>query len=104
MYALIAHLARWLYLHELEGGLEVLHGVHLDTEELDAHDEADGALDHIGTLLLLTQLLQLSYELLTHRREPDPARGGEERERGEKRGDREQSGEEGKIERARDER
>lgn len=58
------------HLHELEGGLEVLHGVHLDPEELHAHDEADDALDHVGALLLLPQLLQLRDELLTHRLEP----------------------------------
>ena len=69
----------WLYLHELEGGLKVLHGVHLDAEELDAHDEADGALGHVRALLLLPQLLQLGYELLPHRRESDGERRRVER-------------------------
>ena len=63
------------YLQELEGGLEVLDGVHLDPEELDSHDEANGALDHVGALLLLPQLLQLTQEPLLHCREP-----GEEEE------------------------
>ena len=58
------------YLQELEGGLKVFHRVHLDPEELDAHDEADGALYHIGALLLLPQLLQLTKEPLLHHREP----------------------------------
>ena len=58
------------HLHELEGGLKVLHRVHLDTEELDAHDEADGGLQDVRTLLLLTQLLQLRHEALPNRREP----------------------------------
>ena len=58
------------YLHELKGGLKVFHGVHLDSEELHAHDEADDALEHVGTLLLLPQLLQLRDELLPHRLEP----------------------------------
>lgn len=45
------------HLHELKGGLEVLHRIHLDSEELHAHDETDDALNHKGTLLLLSQLL-----------------------------------------------
>lgn len=64
---------RKLHLHELEGGLEVLHGVHLDAEELDAHDEADGALKHGRALLLLPKLFQLRHELLLHGREPAAA-------------------------------
>lgn len=62
--------ALWGYLHELEGGLKVLHGVHLDPEELHAHDETDDTLEDVGTLLLLPQLLQLCDELLPHRLEP----------------------------------
>lgn len=45
------------YLHELERGLEVLHGVHLDSEELDPHYEANGALHHVGRLLLVPHVL-----------------------------------------------
>lgn len=41
-----------LDLHELERSLKVLNGVHLDSEELHAHDEADDALHHMRTLLL----------------------------------------------------
>lgn len=58
------------YLHELEGGLEVFHWVHFDAEELETHDEADGRLDDVGALLLLSQLLQLGDELLPHCWEP----------------------------------
>ena len=46
-----------VYLHELEGGFKVFHRVHFDSEELEAHDEADGGLDDVGALLLLPQLL-----------------------------------------------
>ena len=59
-----------LYLHELEGGFKVLHRVHFDAEELESHDEADGGLDDVGALLLLSQLLQLRDELLPHCWEP----------------------------------
>lgn len=45
------------HLHELKGSLKVLHGIHLDPEELHAHDETDDALNHEGALLLLPQLL-----------------------------------------------
>lgn len=45
------------YLHELKGEFKVLHWVHFDAEELEAHDEADGGLDDVGALLLLPQLL-----------------------------------------------
>lgn len=63
--------ASWsAHLHELEGELKVLHRVHFDAEELEAHDEADGGLDDVGALLLLPQLLQLGDELLPHCREP----------------------------------
>lgn len=58
------------YLHELEGGFEVFHRVHFDAEELESHDEADGGLDDVGALLLLSQLLQLRDELLPHCWEP----------------------------------
>lgn len=58
------------YLHELEGCLKVLHWVHFDAKKLESHDEADGGLDDIGTLLLLSQLLQLRDELLPHCWEP----------------------------------
>ena len=46
-----------VYLHELEGGFKVFHRVHFDAEELESHDEADGGLDDVGALLLLSQLL-----------------------------------------------
>lgn len=58
------------YLHELKGEFKVLHRVHFDAEELEAHDEANGGLDDVGALLLLPQLLQLGDELLPHCREP----------------------------------
>lgn len=61
------------HLHELERGLKVLHGIHLDPEELHAHDEADYALAHVRTHVLLPQLLQLRDELLPHRLEPGRA-------------------------------
>lgn len=59
-----------LDLHELERSLKVLNGVHFDSEELHAHDEADDALHHMRTLLLQPQFLQLCDELLTHCLEP----------------------------------
>lgn len=59
-----------LDLHELERSLKVLNGIHFDSEELHAHDEADDALHHMRTLLLQPQFLQLCDELLTHRLEP----------------------------------
>lgn len=46
-----------MYLHKLKGSFEIFHGVHLNTEEFDPHNEADGALDHIRALLLLPELL-----------------------------------------------
>lgn len=58
------------YLHELKRCLKVLDRIHLHPEELQTHDETDGALDHAGVLLLLTELLQLAQKLLLHRREP----------------------------------
>lgn len=45
------------HLHELEGELKVLHWVHFNAEELQAHDEADGGLDDVGALLFLSELL-----------------------------------------------
>lgn len=42
-----------LHLHELEGRLEVLHGVHLNSEEFHPHYQADDALHHIGALLFV---------------------------------------------------
>lgn len=58
------------YLHELKRCFKILNRVHLNSEKLDPHDEADGALDHGGTLLLLPQLLELVHELLLHGRKP----------------------------------
>lgn len=58
------------YLHKLKRCLKILNGIHLDSEKLDPHDEADGALDYRRTLLFLPQLLQLSHELLLHGRKP----------------------------------
>lgn len=59
-----------LYLHELEGSFKVFHRVHFDAEKLESHDEADGGLDDVRALLLLSQLLELRDELLPHRWEP----------------------------------
>lgn len=60
-----------MYLHELKRGFKILDRIHLNSEELDPHDEADGALDYIWTLLFLPQLLQLSHKLLLHSRKPE---------------------------------
>lgn len=65
------------HLHELKGSLKVLHGIHLDPEELHAHDETDDALDHEGTLLLLPQLLQFCDEFLPHCLKPEHVHGDE---------------------------
>lgn len=65
------------HLHELKGSLKVLYGIHLDPEELHAHDETDDALDHEGTLLLLPQLLQLRDEFLPNGLEPEHVHGDE---------------------------
>lgn len=60
-----------VYLHKLEGGFKVLYRVHFYAEKFESHDEADGGLDDIGTLLLLPQLFELRDELLPHCREPE---------------------------------
>jgi len=60
-----------IYLHELERSLKILHRIHFDPEELHAHDEADDAVDHVGTLLLQPELLQLCDELLPHSLKPE---------------------------------
>lgn len=59
-----------MYLHKLERRFEIFHWVHLNAEELDPHNEADSALEHIWALLFLPELLQLCDELLPHRRKP----------------------------------
>lgn len=58
------------YLHKLKRCFKILNRVHLNSEKLDPHDEADGALDHRRTLLFLPQLLQLIHELFLHGRKP----------------------------------
>lgn len=63
-------MAQGPYLHKLEGRLEVLHWVHLNSEEFHPHDQADDALYHIGALLFVPQLFQLCHELLLDSREP----------------------------------
>lgn len=63
-------MAQGPHLHKLEGRLKVLHRVHLNTEELHPHDQADDTLDHIGTLLFVPQLFQLCHEFLLDSREP----------------------------------
>lgn len=60
-----------IYLHELKGRLKVLHGIHFDPKELHAHDETDDALDYVGTLLFLPELLQFCDELLPHSLKPE---------------------------------
>lgn len=59
-----------MYLHELKGSFKIFNRIHLDSEKLEPHDEANGALDHDWTLLFLPQLLQLSQKLLFHSRKP----------------------------------
>lgn len=51
--------SRVVYLHKLERSFKIFHWVHFDAEELESHDEADGGLDDVGALLLLSELLQL---------------------------------------------
>lgn len=68
------------YLHELKRCLKVLDRIHLHSEELQTHDEADGALDHAGVLLLLTELLQLTQKLLLHSSEPEAGQREEGRQ------------------------
>lgn len=65
-----------VYLHKLERSFEIFHWVHLDAEELESHDEADGGLEDVGALLLLPELLQLWDELLPHCWEPAGKRKG----------------------------
>lgn len=60
-----------IYLHELKRGLKILHGIHFDPEELHSHDETDDALDYVGTLLFLPELLQFCDELLPHCLKPE---------------------------------
>lgn len=60
-----------IYLHELKRSLKILHRIHFNPEELHAHDETDDALDHIGTLLFLPELLQFCDELLPHCLKPE---------------------------------
>lgn len=50
---------RLVYLHKLERSFEIFHWVHFDAEKLESHDEADGGLDDVGALLLLSELLKL---------------------------------------------
>ncbi len=59
-----------VYLQKLERRFKIFHWVHFNTKELDPHNEADGALDHIRALLFLPELLQLWDELLPHCRKP----------------------------------
>lgn len=61
------------YLHELKGSFKVLHRIHLDPEELHAHDETDDALNYKGTLLFLPELLQFCDEFLSHCLKPEHA-------------------------------
>ena len=60
-----------LYLHELKRCFKILDRIHLYSEELDPHDEANGTLHYIWTLLFLPQLLQLSHKLFLHSRKPE---------------------------------